>query len=354
MKSGLSSASLLSLVIAGCLGLAHQTPASAQSLQKNGLIVGAGFGAEPHVSALVATPNGGGGFDTLTTRASFLAFDPKFRGGVKVASDDVNGDKFDDIIVASGEGTSPHVQVLDGRTRKELSVFSPFAPTFMGGLEVASGDINGDAKDDIIVAVAKSGPPHVMAFDAATGKVLLTFYAYDKSFTGGITVGSVDVDGDGKDDIITGPGRGAPPHVKVFKATDASVIKSFYAYAPQFLGGISVAGGFVDDDKFGDIVVGAGQGASSHVAIFSGASDAALASFYAFDPAFKGGIRVGATRKQDTGSTKVIVGAGMGGHSHILVLNVTGGKPVAEHSFMAFQGFNGPVSVAGFSGPEKE
>ena len=86
--------------------------------------------------------------------------------------------------------------------------------------------------------------------------------------------------------------------------------------------------------------------------LMSGSSDNALVSFYAFDPAFKGGIRVGATQKQDTGSTKVIVGAGMGGHSHVLMFTIAGGKPHVEHRFLSFQGFNGEVSVAGFSGPE--
>lgn len=353
MKSGLSGKALLSLVVAGCVGLSHQCPAFAQSTVKNGFLVGAGPGGQPRVNAYIAKFGAAGSPDTLTMRASVLPFAEKFAGGVKVASGDINGDKIDDIIVAAGAGAPSDVRVLDGRTRNQLLAISPFAPTFLGGVEVAAGDVNGDSKDDIIVA-AESGPPHVMVFDSATGKVLHSFYAYDQKFTGGITVGAVDVDGDGKDDIITGPGAGAPPHIKVFRGTDGTLIRSFLAYDRKFRGGVSVAGGFIDDDKFGDIIVGAGRGASSHVAIISGSSDTALASFYAFDQAFKGGIRVGATRKQDTGSTKVIVGAGMGGHSHVLTFNIVGGKPTVEQSFLSFQGFNGEVSVAGFSGPETE
>lgn len=354
MKSGLRSQALLSLVVAGCVGLSHQCPAFAQSTVKNGFLVGAGPGGQARVNAYITKSGTAGSADTLTLRASVLPFGEKFAGGVKVASGDINGDKVDDIIVAAGAGAAPDVRVLDGRTRKELLNFAPFTKTFLGGVEVAAGDLNGDSKDDVIVAAAAGGAPQVMAFDSATGKVMHSFYAYDKAFMGGVTVGSVDVDGDGKDDIITGPGAGGFPHVKAFRGTDGVMIKSFLAYDQKFRGGVSVAGGFIDDDKFGDIIVGAGRGASSHVAVFSGSSDAALASFYAFDPAYKGGIRVGATRKQDTGSTKVVVGAGMGGHSNVLTFNIAGGKPTVEQSFLAFQGFNGEVSVAGFSGPETE
>lgn len=44
-------------------------------------------------------------------------------------------------------------------------------------------------------------------------------------------------------------------------------MRSFLAYNRKYRGGVSVAGGFIDDDKFGDIIVGAGGAASSHVAI---------------------------------------------------------------------------------------
>jgi hypothetical protein len=348
MNKYVSGAKLLSLSVMFQLAFSGQTPAFAQSL-KNGILAGAGLGGDPHVISVVplAADNG-----KLKARASFLAFSKEFSGGVNVAGGDVNGDAIDDILVAAGPGAISHVKVIDGRTRKEILSFNPFVGSFRGGVEIASGDVNGDKRDDIIVAAAAGATPHVIVLDSNTGKVLHSFLAYDKAFRGGVTVGSVDIDGDGQDDIITGPGAGAPPHIKAFSGADGKLLKSFYAYAPQFLGGVSVAGGFVDGDKFGDIITGAGKGGGPHVAIFSGATDKVLNSFYALDKGFVGGIRVGATRKQDTGSTAVIVGAGVLGYSHIVTLDVSNGTEKILQSFYGFQNNEGPISVAGFAAPE--
>jgi hypothetical protein len=52
-----------------------------------------------------------------------------------------------------------------------------------------------------------------------------------------------DVNGDGRDDIITGAGPGAGPHVKVFDGASGAEIQSFLAF-PGFAGGVSVSLGY--------------------------------------------------------------------------------------------------------------
>ena len=68
----------------------------------------------------------------------------------------------------------------------------------------------------IIVVGADAGqPPVVKVFDKA-GNELFTFNAYDPSFLGGVRTAVGDVNNDGFLDIVTAPGQGGGPHVKVF------------------------------------------------------------------------------------------------------------------------------------------
>jgi hypothetical protein len=81
--------------------------------------------------------------------------------------------------------------------------------------------------------------------------------------------------------------------VKVFNGLNLDVIDSFYAFNPSFKGGVRVGAADVNGDGLADIIVGAGAGGGPQVNILNGANLNVLQSFYAFDPTFKGGVYVG-------------------------------------------------------------
>jgi hypothetical protein len=53
-------------------------------------------------------------------------------------------------------------------------------------------------------------------------------------------VAAVDANGDGKADIVTGPGQGSNPEVKAFDSVTLAVVDDFFAFDPNFLGGVFV------------------------------------------------------------------------------------------------------------------
>jgi hypothetical protein len=288
-----------------------------------------------------------------TETGSFFPYSG-FTGGVRVAVGDVNGDDLADVITGAGAGAvGGHVKVFDGATNAELRSFLAY-PSFTGGVSVAAGDINGDDRADVITGTADGAVVgHVKVFDGVTGGELRSFLAYS-SFTGGISVGSGDVNGDDLADIITGAGAGAVGgHVKVFDGVTGGELRSFFAY-PSFTGGVFVASGDFNEDGVADIITGAGAGApGGHVKVFDGATNDLIRSFFAYNTGFSGGVRVAAGDVNGDGFADVITGAGDNGFGHVKVFD---GRTSAElRSFFAYgAAYTGGVFVAGDPTPIPE
>jgi hypothetical protein len=320
------------------------------------VIVGAGPGGGPHVRVFDA----GTGLQIPGPLGSFFAYDPAFTGGVRVALGDVNGDGVLDVITAAGPGGGPHVRVLDGRSGAEiagpLGSFFAFTPAFSGGVNVAVGDVNGDGFQDVIVAADAGGGPHVRVLSGLNGGELASFIAYHPAFTGGVRVAAADLNLDGRAEILTAPGPGGGPHIRIFDntgnpfATSGGLLNSFFAYDAGFTGGVFVAAGDVNGDAIPDIITGAGAGGGPHVKAFSGKDGSLIASFFAYDVAFTGGVRVAAGDVSGDAVADIITAAGPGGGPHVRAFD---GKtslqlPGPLSSFFPFlPGFTGGVYVGG-------
>src|SRR5207249_2383581 len=104
----------------------------------------------------------------------------------------------------------------------------------------------------------------------ATGALLAQEFAYKADFRGGVWVAAGDVDGDGRAEVITAPGEGGGPLVKVLRGSDLSLLRGFFAYDPAFRGGARVAAVDATGDGRADIVTAAGPGGGPHVKLFDG------------------------------------------------------------------------------------
>ncbi|HQR05482.1 MAG TPA: Ig-like domain-containing protein [Gemmatales bacterium] len=258
-----------------------------------------------------------------------------YSGGIRVATGDVNGDGTPDIITAPGPQASKTaklpVRVFDGKTGAPLPGtlgigFYPFntaTNTYIGGVQVAAGDVNGDGRADI-VASADSNPgtgiPSVRSVNGATGTVFTAWYGGITPYTGtsfvGVRVAVGDVNGDGRADIVTAPIGGTTSAagtqtVKVYNPKAANVtvglIRSFNPYTTNVAGGVFLAVGDLDGDGNAEIVTGAATNANGQVRIFSGATGAVLKSF-SVPGSTSGPARVAIADVNGDGTLDLVVG----------------------------------------------
>ncbi|QGJ70416.1 Hypothetical protein PBC10988_21130 [Planctomycetales bacterium 10988] len=261
-----------------------------------------------------------------------------FTGGVRVATGDINGDGILDIVTAAGPGGGPHIQVFDSETETLITGgpnnFYAYAPNVTVGVFVAVGDVNDDGFDDIITSADAGGGPHIKVFSGVDGSVITEFYAYAPEVTVGVRIATGDIDGNGTAEIITSPGPGGGPHIRVFSGTTGmqmpGAATNFYAYAPNVLTGVYVASGDLNNDGLDDIITAPGAGGGPHVLAFSSADASILQNFYAYDPAFTGGVRVASADINLDGFADIITVPGPSGGPHVRVFDGTDASDVSN------------------------
>src|SRR3989339_189728 len=231
--------------------------------------------------------------------AEFTVYNEGFRGGVNVASGDVDGDGHDEIITGAGAGGGPHVKIFDSDGNLKGQFFA-YREGFRGGVNVASGDVDGDGHDEIITGAGAGGGPQVRIF-RAHGDIEGQFFAYDENFRGGVRVATIGA-GNGtrrsKEDIITAPGAGGGPQIKVFD-NHARILAQFFAFNQKFKGGVSIAAIDINLDGTDDIITGAGSGGTPHIRVFS-KRGIILGSFFGFEEGFGEGVNVGTVSIKNT------------------------------------------------------
>lgn len=245
-------------------------------VNRSSIVAGALAGGSPQIRI----------FD-INTRAvgGFYAYDNNFRGGVEVAAGDLNGDGEDEVVTGAGPGGGPHVRMFDKRG-EPLGGFFAFDRDYRGGVDVASADLDGDKLAEIIVAPGK-GNPEIRVFDE-TGASMFSFMPFGAGYARGMQVDAEDVDGDGDNEIVV---RGYGPAGETLSAlfdAKGELLGNTENGVPTVA---ASATGIVPNDATARYVWGSLPGAPPQVTLSAVSKKSAL-SFYAFESAFSGGIRV--------------------------------------------------------------
>jgi hypothetical protein len=252
------------------------------------------------------------------------AYDPSFLGGVRVAVGDVNGDGVPDLITAPGPGMAPVVKVFSGAGGSLIHEFLAFEESFTGGVFAAAGDFNLDGAADLILSPDQGGGPRVRVLDGRTLTPITDFFGIeDPDFRGGARVAVGDVNGDLMDDLVVAAGYGGGPRVAVFDGVTVpfgdpgKVVPDFFAFEDTLRNGAYTAIGDLNDDGFGDLIFGGGPGGAPRVMALDGlgllgGAYDPLANFFAGNLDDRSGVRVGVSTGGDAGFN-ILAAAAAGG-----------------------------------------
>lgn len=322
-----------------------------RSLLTQFIAVGTDAGPQNQVRIL-ADNDQNGQYETQTTGLQAFRFSPfnDFAGGIRVAFGDFDGDRNDELVVAAGPGAGPHVIIYKmssgGIPGDVVDSFFAYGAGFRGGVFIAAGDIDGDGRDELITAPDAGGGPHVRIFSDVDRDGFVSDNAIDNvfpygGFSGGVRLAVGDIDNDGREDLITAPGPGGGPEITVFRdidgdgrVSDQGAFDRFNAYDPGFRGGVYLAAGPISGagSNGDELITSPGPGGGPHVKIFSdldndgrASDDALFDQFFPYPANFFGGVRLAAGDTNNTGgNVEVITVPGPGGGSDLRIFGDNG------------------------------
>jgi FG-GAP-like repeat/FG-GAP repeat len=186
------------------------------------IVVGSGPGRKGEVR--VFDPDGRQ-LSTLTP------FGPDYTGGISVAAGDVNGDGRAEIV--AGTLAPPmRVRAFDGG--------DPFGPlhtlSFVpaAGAQVAVADLGGTGRGSIVVGASRGTDPLVVVLSPLTETPVAQLRPY-ASVPDGIRVAAGDLNGDGRDEIVVAPSSGGDGTVRIYRP-DLRPVRAFTPYQGNGVG----------------------------------------------------------------------------------------------------------------------
>jgi len=292
------------------------------------------------VEGTVSDPNatvtivlGGISIGTVTINSDTGAFSETV-SGLSVGSNTITVDAENGVGTASTVTRTVTYQTADGADDTDEG-----PSTVATGVELS------------LVTIPKDGGPQVRTFDNE-GNLLGTFFAYNEALRGEFSVVTVDIDGDGDKEIITYPGEGFGPHVRVFDQ-QGNLLDHFFAYQETFKGGVEVKVADIDGDNLADLVVRPKQDGGSNIRVYKYNTTTEVFELLdwvmVYQEGFRGPLNMVTTDVDGDGKAEIVtVPAENGGPNvRVYTFNTTTEQLELVDWFMAYaETFTGGVNIS--------
>ncbi len=179
-------------------------------------------------------------------------FGPTYRGNLNFTVGNIYPGKEKQILV-SGDNIN-QVAVLNYKGEFLTKPFAPLGKNQKGGFSVAIGDVDGNGSGENILGTVNAGKSEVIIFNQNFTRINRRFFPYSTKDLNGVNIASGDVNGDKKDEIITVPAKGSKINVGIY-SDSAKKLNEFSSGENSTKNGARVMVTDINFDNIKEIVV---------------------------------------------------------------------------------------------------
>ena len=257
----------------------------------------------------------------------------EYTGTVRFVLADVDADKVKEIVVGYGGDGDSLIKIFRANG-VGLAEWRPFGAGFAGEISLTAIDLNGDGRDEVVAGAGAGGGPQVRLFDGQ-GKALPggSFWAREKEYRSGVEVGVGDVNGDGQKEIVVSSIDGKNSLINFFDQTGEKMGEGFTVAMPEnSLEPVHLGALDLGSDGIEEVVVGNGAGNEPKVQIYR-QNGTLIKEFLAYQKEFTGGVNFQAQKINN--KNVIVVGAGYAGGPHVRFFDCFG-KAFGPVGFFAY------------------
>lgn len=235
------------------------------------------------------------------------------------------------IAVAPEKGDPPIVRVFTNSGSEVVSSFDAYDFAFTGGVRLTMGDVDGDGYEEIITVPGSGGGPQVRVFDLK-GKLMSQFNAFENDYRFGLFVATGDINNDGVEEIAVSTDEGGGAQIRIFDRTGVQKGDAIFPYgetasddsARDELVSVRVALGDVDGDDKDEIITSFGEGSEPRVQVYKPNGEL-VSEFLAYASAYDRGVFVASGDLDNDGDDEIVTGTDNGGGPQVQIFDGEGG-----------------------------